>query len=129
MPWMLRVLVVLLGVQIVVDVAALATTSGPGLEPILGGLGLVVDVAVVAGLLHGSEVVRRLVRLAAALGVGYDAVQIARWFGTVATGPDTLAGVLAGSLFAGSLFVFWAVGHRDVQRWMFDRWVARTTAT
>jgi hypothetical protein len=129
MPWMLRVLVVLLGVQIVVDVAALATTSGAGLEPFFGGLGLAVDVAVVAGLLHGSEGVRRLVRLAAALGVGYDAVQIARWFGTVPSGADTIAGVLAGSLFAGSLFVFWAVGHRDVQRWMFERWVARTTGS
>ena len=124
MPWMLRVLVVVLGVQVVIDAAALA--AAPRTNGLwLGALGLVVDLVVVAGLVRGRESVRRLVRIAAAFGVAYDALAIARWLGTMPH-ADASAGVLAGALFAGSLFVYWALGHRDVQAWVFERWLART---
>jgi hypothetical protein len=123
MPWMLRVLVVVLGLQVVVDAMALA--AAPTAAAIaLGVLGLLVDLLVVAGLLHGRETVRRLVRLAAAFGVAYDSVAVVRWLATMPH-ADTTAGVLAGALLAGSLFVFWALGHRDVQAWVFARWVER----
>jgi len=124
MPWMLRVLVVVLGVQMVIDAAALAVApSADGLG--WGALGLAVDLVVVGGLVRGREGMRRLVRIAAAFGVAYDALAIARWLGTMPH-AEVSAGVLAGALFAGSLFVYWALGHRDVQAWMFERWLART---
>jgi hypothetical protein len=124
MPWMLRALVVVLGVQIVVDAMALA--AAPTAKDLgLGALGLAVDLVVVVGLLRGRENVRRLVRLAAAFGVAYDAVAVVRWLATMPH-ADANAGVLAGALCAGSLFVWWALGHRDVQAWVFERWLART---
>ncbi len=124
MPWMLRVLVVVLGVQIVVDAMALAAAP-TAKEMGLGALGLVVDLVVVAALVRGREGMRRLVRLAAAFGLAYDGLAVVRWLATMPQ-ADATAGVLAGALFAGSLFVWWALGHRDVQAWVFERWLART---
>lgn len=124
MPWMLRVLVVVLGGQIVVDAMALAAAPTAN-DALIGALGLVVDLVVVAALLRGREGMRRLVQLAAAFGVAYDAVAVTRWLATMPH-ADATAGALAGALLAGSLFVWWALGHRDVQAWVFERWLART---
>jgi hypothetical protein len=124
-PWMLRVLFVGVGVQVLVDAVVLAAAPSRT-EIALGAFGLGLDLAVLAALAYGSETVRGLLRGAAAVGLVYDAFQVARWLvtGTQVEGA-VLAGVLAGALLAGSAFVVWALGHADVQRWVFDRWLAR----
>lgn len=124
-PWMLRVVFVAVGVQAVVDAVAIGLAPS-ATEIAIGALGLALDLVLFLGLMRGSEAVRRLLRAAAGVGLVVDAFQAVRWIVTARAGEGGLAtGMLAGALLAGSAFVFWALGHAHVQRWVFDRWLAR----
>jgi hypothetical protein len=126
MPWPLAVLVAWLGLQLVVDVAVLATPSEGALGPAwIDGLGIAIDVAILLGLATGSDAVRRLVRLACAVGLAFDTVTVGQWWMYGGSGASWL-GALVIALWLGSAFGWWALGHPDVRTWMFERWLART---
>ena len=70
----------------------------------------------------GVEWVRRLLRLGAAIGVAIDTVLVTLLVGHGADAGAVATGV---ALLGGSLFTLWALGHRSVQAWVFDRWLVR----
>jgi hypothetical protein len=126
MPLMMRALLAALGVQVVLDAVAIVFVGEPNVLQ-LAVLG--VDLGVLYMLARGSEVARALVRLAAALGMAFDAWLLAV---TLAWAPATQAGRLAIGvacfLLALSAITFAVLGHADVKRWVFSRWLARKRA-
>ncbi len=127
-PRVLRALLVAMVLQIAIDAVGLGLGwgerdwGGRGLET----MALVLDVVLAVLLLGGREWVRRLLRLAAALGFAIDAVLVSLWFAYAPAGTaGTLAGIAALVLLAGSAFTWWALGHTTVQAWVFERWLTR----
>ncbi|HWB79031.1 MAG TPA: hypothetical protein VG755_28920 [Nannocystaceae bacterium] len=125
MPWMMRGLVACIVLQLVVDLVALATAWPDATASVRGSavLGLLLDVALLLALAHGSDRVRGLVRIGATIGLTIDVVLLVQWW-TFAR-ADTTSGVLAIALVIGSAFAVWVLGHRDVQAWSFARWAAK----
>lgn len=125
MPWMMRGLVACIVLQLAVDVAALASVWPDAAASVRGSgvLGLLLDVALLLALAHGSDRVRGLVRIGATIGLAIDVVLLVQWW-TFAR-SDTHSGALAIALVIGSAFAVWALGHRDVQAWSYARWAAK----
>lgn len=124
MPPLLRVLVLALAAQTVLDAAGigLGWADAPWTTRLVEVAALLLDLAMLAALTIGVEWVRRLLRLGAAIGVAIDTVLVTLLVGHGADSGAIATGV---ALLGGSLFTLWALGHRSVQAWVFDRWLLR----
>lgn len=124
MPPLLRVLVLALAAQTVLDAAGigLGWSDAPWSTRLAEVAALLLDLAMLAALTIGVEWVRRLLRLGAAIGVAIDTVLVTLLVGHGADAGAITTGV---ALLGGSLFTLWALGHRSVQAWVFDRWLVR----
>lgn len=124
MPPLLRVLVLALAAQTVLDAAGigLGWADAAWTTRLVELAALLLDLAMLAGLTVGAEWIRRLLRLGAAIGVAIDTVLVTLLLGLGAEAGAVATGV---ALLGGSLFTLWALGHRSVQAWVFDRWLLR----
>lgn len=126
-PRALRWLLLLLGLQLLVDIGTLALDerTDPGRTMLETGA-LLVDGVVLALLARATELTRTLIRAAAGAGMAVDA-----WIllGTITWAPRDPTGMtmLAASvgLLAASAFAWIVLGREDVKAWIFARWLAR----
>jgi hypothetical protein len=117
MPAKLRVLVIVMGVGILLNIAQGLAGSG------MGWVSGVVGAALIVGVLRGSEGVRTLLIGLAALGLVFGAIGLALGVAVMALGA--LVGVLLVGGSAVSVgqnaFMIWCLRRPDVQQWMFNK--------
>ena len=126
MPMAMRILLGAIATQLLIDVVALALPGGHAADLGSGLAALGIDLAILALLVHGSELARSLVRLGAGIGMVLDGWLLIT---TLVWAPRDLVGIgaifTAGLMFAMSALAFAILGREDVKSWVFDRWLAR----
>jgi hypothetical protein len=124
MPMAMRLLLVAIAMQVVLDVAALVV-PGANVEPVSAIVALSIDLVVLAVLARGNEIARSLVRLAAGLGMAIDGGLL---IATIVWAPRDTEGLVAigaaALVLATSTLAFMILGRHDVMTWSFDRWLA-----
>ena len=124
MPMAMRLLLVAIAVQVLLDVAALVV-PGARPEPVSASVALTVDVLVLALLARGNEIARSLVRLAAGLGMAIDGWLLIATLVWTPHDAEGLAAIGAAThVLATSTLAFAILGRHDVTTWAFDRWLA-----
>lgn len=85
---------------------------------------MAIGIAVIVGLVRGSESTRAIVRALSVLGMLGGAIILLQMIPLLGAAPASLMIFgLAAALLAvlGSLFSFWALGREDVEMWMARR--------
>ena len=126
MPRALRWLLGALALQLLVDVLALLLGPPAG-SVVTAGLelgALVVDLAVLLMLARATELTRVLVRGAAGVGMAIDAWILLGGLAFMPRDPEGIVALLTSvGLVVASAFAWIVLGRRDVQAWIFARWL------